>query len=310
MAGAERVEGTLFGNGERTGNVDLVTLALNLFSPGRRSRARLLRHRRGAPRSPRTATELPVHPRHPYVGELVYTAFSGSHQDAIKKGMEAHGRADGGLWDVPYLPIDPADVGRTLRGDHPRQQPVRAKAASPTCMKHDHEPRAAAAPADRVRRSRSSGSPTRGRRADRRRRSGARSSASTSRRAALALGGYRSQGDGAGDVDQIEATVHARRVSSTSWRARATGRSPRSSRRSETTSASRLACATTTSTRLGAGAGAQAAAYVEVDVADEVTWGVGIHQSIVTASLRAVVSAVNRAERVAASRTPETAAAE
>ena len=87
MAGADRVEGTLFGNGERTGNVDVVTLALNLFSAGRRSRARLLRHRRASARSSSTATALPVHPRHPYAGDLVYTAFSGSHQDADQEGL-------------------------------------------------------------------------------------------------------------------------------------------------------------------------------------------------------------------------------
>lgn len=111
MAGAQRVEGTLFGNGERTGNVDLVTLAMNLVSQGvdpRLDISDIDEMRRVA----EECNRLPVHPRHPYAGELVYTAFSGSHQDAIKKGMEAQGAA-GGLWDVPYLPIDPHDVGRT-----------------------------------------------------------------------------------------------------------------------------------------------------------------------------------------------------
>jgi len=112
MAGAERVEGTLFGNGERTGNVDLVTLALNLFSQGVDpgldiSNIDELR------RVVEASNQLPVHPRHPYVGDLVYTAFSGSHQDAIKKGMEAIQKSKGDLWEVPYLPIDPHDVGRT-----------------------------------------------------------------------------------------------------------------------------------------------------------------------------------------------------
>ena len=112
MAGAERVEGTLFGNGERTGNVDLVTLALNLFSQGVDPGLDLSdidEMRRVA----EECNQLPVHPRHPYAGELVYTAFSGSHQDAIKKGMEALGAAAGEPWEVPYLPIDPHDVGRT-----------------------------------------------------------------------------------------------------------------------------------------------------------------------------------------------------
>ncbi len=112
MAGAERVEGTLFGNGERTGNVDLVTLAMNLFSQGVDPGLDLSdidEMRRVA----EECNRLPVHPRHPYVGELVYTAFSGSHQDAIKKGMEAAAAAGDEPWDVPYLPIDPHDVGRT-----------------------------------------------------------------------------------------------------------------------------------------------------------------------------------------------------
>jgi 2-isopropylmalate synthase len=112
MAGAERVEGTLFGNGERTGNVDLVTLALNLFSQGVEPHLDLSdidEMRRVA----EECNQLPVHPRHPYVGELVYTAFSGSHQDAIKKGMEALQASGSEVWEVPYLPIDPHDVGRT-----------------------------------------------------------------------------------------------------------------------------------------------------------------------------------------------------
>ncbi len=111
LAGAERVEGTLFGNGERTGNVDVVTLALNLFSQGVDPRLDIsdidgLKH------VAEHCNRLPVHPRHPYAGDLVHTAFSGSHQDAIKKGMAA--MEDGyETWEVPYLPIDPKHVGRT-----------------------------------------------------------------------------------------------------------------------------------------------------------------------------------------------------
>jgi len=110
MAGADRVEGTLFGNGERTGNVDIVTLALNMYTQGVapgldfsniNEAARIAEH----------CNQLPIHPRHPYVGDLVFTAFSGSHQDAIKKGFAA--RREGDLWEIPYLPIDPRDVGRT-----------------------------------------------------------------------------------------------------------------------------------------------------------------------------------------------------
>jgi len=111
MAGADRIEGTLFGNGERTGNVDVVTLAMNLFTQGVDPQLDLsdidaLR------RVAEYCNRLPVHPRHPYVGDLVYTAFSGSHQDAIKKGIEAL-PSDADVWEVPYLPIDPKHVGRT-----------------------------------------------------------------------------------------------------------------------------------------------------------------------------------------------------
>jgi 2-isopropylmalate synthase len=111
MAGAERVEGTLFGNGERTGNVDVVTLALNLFSQGLDPGLDFsdMGHVR---RTAEHCTRMPVHARHPYAGELVFTAFSGSHQDAIKKGIDALRREANDLWEVPYLPIDPADVGR------------------------------------------------------------------------------------------------------------------------------------------------------------------------------------------------------
>ena len=111
LAGADRVEGTLFGNGERTGNVDIVTIALNLFSQGIDPQLDFSNIDRITDVYERT-TKIPVHVRHPYAGELVYTAFSGSHQDAINKGMKALGSiAD--VWEVPYLPIDPADVGRT-----------------------------------------------------------------------------------------------------------------------------------------------------------------------------------------------------
>jgi 2-isopropylmalate synthase len=111
LAGADRVEGTLFGNGERTGNVDVVTLAMNLFSQGvdpALDFGDIDKVRRVA----EFATRMPVHPRHPYAGDLVYTAFSGSHQDAIKKGFEAIGE-DYEYWEVPYLPIDPNHTGRT-----------------------------------------------------------------------------------------------------------------------------------------------------------------------------------------------------
>jgi 2-isopropylmalate synthase len=110
MAGAERIEGTLFGNGERTGNVDIVTLALNLYSQGIDPKLEFSNINEAA-RCAEACNQLPIHPRHPYVGDLVFTAFSGSHQDAIKKGLAARSGAD--IWDVPYLPIDPSDLGRS-----------------------------------------------------------------------------------------------------------------------------------------------------------------------------------------------------
>ena len=110
MAGADRIEGTLFGNGERTGNVDVITLAMNMVSQG--IDAKLDMHNmRELRATAEYCNQLPVHPRHPYAGDLVFTAFSGSHQDAINKGLKAMKTANSEKWDVPYLPIDPADVG-------------------------------------------------------------------------------------------------------------------------------------------------------------------------------------------------------
>ena len=111
LAGAERIEATLFGNGERTGNVDMVTLALNMYTQGVDpeldfsdiNKIRALYER---------VTKMEVGPRQPYVGELVFTAFSGSHQDAINKGASYMKESDSPYWEIPYLPIDPADVGR------------------------------------------------------------------------------------------------------------------------------------------------------------------------------------------------------
>jgi len=111
MAGADRVEGTLFGNGERTGNVCIVTLALNLMTQGVDPKLDFSDIDRVAAVA-KDVTKLPIHPRHPYVGQLVHTAFSGSHQDAIKKGFAALQKCNDDMWEVPYLPIDPKDLGR------------------------------------------------------------------------------------------------------------------------------------------------------------------------------------------------------
>jgi 2-isopropylmalate synthase len=112
MAGADRVEGTLFGNGERTGNVDIVTIALNLLTQGIDPELDFS-DINSVIREVEYCNQLPVHPRHPYAGDLVFTAFSGSHQDAIKKGLSALEKSNQPEWEVPYLPIDPADLGRS-----------------------------------------------------------------------------------------------------------------------------------------------------------------------------------------------------
>jgi 2-isopropylmalate synthase len=111
MAGADRVEGTLFGNGERTGNVDIVTIALNMLTQGIEPELDFS-NINSVMREVEYCNQLPVHPRHPYAGDLVFTAFSGSHQDAIKKGFQAIKKSNDPKWEVPYLPIDPADLGR------------------------------------------------------------------------------------------------------------------------------------------------------------------------------------------------------
>ena len=112
LAGADRIEGCLFGNGERTGNVDLVTLALNMYTQGLHPGLDFSNIDEVI-QTVEYCNQLPVHPRHPYAGELVFTAFSGSHQDAIKKGFDAGERQNDAIWRVPYLPVDPADLGRS-----------------------------------------------------------------------------------------------------------------------------------------------------------------------------------------------------
>ena len=124
LAGGQRIEGCLFGNGERTGNVDLVNLALNLYTQGIHPHLDFSDlHWQSVIDTVTQCNDLPIHPRHPYAGGLVFTAFSGSHQDAIKKGFEAqtlrhikaaaNGEPRLGYWNIPYLPIDPADLGQS-----------------------------------------------------------------------------------------------------------------------------------------------------------------------------------------------------
>ena len=301
MAGAERVEGTLFGNGERTGNVDLITIALNLLTQGVDPQLDL-----SAIDEARTiveeCNELPVHPRHPYVGELVYTAFSGSHQDAIKKGMHAQERSGSDVWDVPYLSIDPKDVGRTYeaiirvnsqsgKGGVAYLMQVEHHLDLPRGLQVDFAQRVQAIAdgrggeltPDELLETFTRALP-RPHDAVRARRHSLSSEGGTDRIAAHLLvdGDERIvEGEGNGPIDalvtalsrELDAGVHV-----LDYHEHAMGR----------------------------GEDATAAAYVEADVDGEVVWGVGIHSSIVTASLRAVVNAVNRARAL---RTAQEAAA-
>jgi 2-isopropylmalate synthase len=139
MAGADRVEGTLFGNGERTGNVDLVTLGLNMFTQGINPQLEFS-DINNLIETAEFCNQLPVHERHPYAGKLVHTAFSGSHQDAIRKGVEALTESNDDIWEVPYLPIDPADIGRTFEAII-RVNSQSGKAGSAYLLEADHHVR-------------------------------------------------------------------------------------------------------------------------------------------------------------------------
>jgi 2-isopropylmalate synthase len=303
MAGGERVEGALFGNGERTGNVDLVTLALNLFSLGV-DPGLDFSDIDEARREVEYCNQLPVHHRHPYVGELVYTAFSGSHQDAIKKGMHAQDRSGSELWDVPYLSIDPKDVGRTYEAII-RVNSQSGKGGVAYLMQVEHHldlPRGLQVDfAQRVQ-------------------------AITDRRG------------GELRPDELLATFnehyleHVTPYDLLGHSLSSEGGSDRIAARILVDGVERIvegegngpidALVTALSRELdtavhvldyhehamGRGEDATAAAYVETDVDGEVVWGVGIHSSIVTASLRAVVNAVNRAHALRAAQEAAAAA--
>jgi 2-isopropylmalate synthase len=290
MAGAERVEGTLFGNGERTGNVDLITLALNLLTQGVDPGLDLSAIDE-AKAIVEECNELPVHPRHPYVGELVYTAFSGSHQDAIKKGMVAQERSESEVWDVPYLPIDPLDVGRTyeaiirvnsqsgkggvaylMESEHHLELPRGLQVDFAQKVQAITDARGGELTADELL------DAFRGHYLD--------------HTSPYELVAYTHSSEG--DADQIAARLL---VNGEERIVEGEGNGPIA------------ALVTALGSELGIdlhvrdyhehamakGEDATAAAYVEADVGDDVVWGVGIHGSIVTASLRAVVNAVNRA---------------
>jgi 2-isopropylmalate synthase len=295
MAGADRVEGTLFGNGERTGNVDLITIALNLLTQGVDPQLDLSRLD-DAKAIVEECNELPVHPRHPWVGELVYTAFSGSHQDAIKKGMHAQQREGSETWDVPYLPIDPADLGRSYQAII-RVNSQSGKGGVAYLMETEHSLEL-----------------PRGLQVDFAQKVQAITDARGDELTAdellevfhehylahtgpYALGPYRHSSS---ETDQI---VAALAVDGETQEVSGTGNGPIAALVDafERTFGIAIHIRNYHEHAMAAAADATAAAYIEADVDGDLVWGVGLHPSIVTASLRAVVNAVNRAvaQRVA-----------
>ncbi len=295
QAGADRVEGCLFGNGERTGNVCLVTLALNLFSQGVDPRIdvsdidevrRTVEH----------CNQLPVHPRHPYAGDLVYTAFSGSHQDAIKKGLEsldreaaAQGTSARELpWGVPYLPIDPLDVGRSYEAVI-RVNSQSGKGGVAYVLKNEHRldlPRRMQIEFSRVVQeiADDAGGEIAGRRIWE-----LFTDTYLQHEKPLRLVSFTST---TGETDVIGAVVE--------WRGAL--QSVRGEGNGPIAAFVHALSVLDLDVRVldyaehatGAGEEAQAASYLEVAVGGVVLWGCGVHPSIVTSSLHAIVSAVNR----------------
>jgi 2-isopropylmalate synthase len=283
MAGADRVEGTLFGNGERTGNVDLITIALNLLTQGVDPELDLSQLDE-AKAIVEECNELPIHPRHPWVGELVYTAFSGSHQDAIKKGMHAQQRGGSELWD------DPADLGRDyeaiirvnsqsgkggvaylMESEHSLELPRGLQVEFAQAVQAITDARGDELTADEL--------------------LAAFHDHYLAHVTPFELGSYTHSSS---DTDQIVADMVAdgerREISGA-------GNGPIAA----LVDAFEREFGITIRLRdyhehaMSAAADATAAAYIEAEIDDDVVWGVGVHSSIVTASLRAVVNAVNRA---------------
>jgi len=297
LAGADRVEGCLFGNGERTGNVCLVTLGMNLFSQGIDpmidfSDIDEIR------RTVEYCNQLPVHPRHPYAGELVYTAFSGSHQDAIKKGFEAF-EADAAAagadvaefaWAVPYLPIDPRDVGRTYEAVI-RVNSQSGKGGVAYIMKADHHldlPRRLQIEFSRVVQARTDaegGEVTPAQMWE-------AFAAEYLSAGAVTLQAHRTSSA----VDAKDAVTAEVSVDGQARQIEGVGNGPISAFCDALGSLGiDVRVLDYTEHALSAGSDAQAAAYVECEVGGQARWGVGVDTNTVTASLRAVLSAVNRA---------------
>ena len=299
MAGADRVEGCLFGHGERTGNVDLVTLGMNLFSQGVDPQIDFSDIDE-VRRTVEYCTNLPVHPRHPYAGDLVYTAFSGSHQDAIKKGLEDLDRiaAERGVpvselpWEAPYLPIDPHDVGRTYEAVI-RVNSQSGKGGVAYIMKTEHQldlPRRLQIEFSRAIQSMSEGEageiqPDQI--------WGAFTREYLERDQPYALTKFSSVTTEDGRDEQVVDLV----VRGEERSFKGEGNGPVAAFVDGMRQAGAdIRVLDYSEHALSSGGDAKAAAYVECEIAGEVVWGVGIHENIVTASLRAVVCAANRAE--------------
>jgi 2-isopropylmalate synthase len=290
MAGADRVEGTLFGNGERTGNVDVVTLALNLFSQGVDPKLDFT-DIDAARRTVEHCNRLPVHPRHPYVGDLVYTAFSGSHQDAIKKGFEALGK-DYDVWEVPYLPIDPHHVGRSYEAVI-RVNSQSGKGGVAYIMKFEHG-------LDLPRRLQIEFSSVIQRLTEA---SGTEITAdqiwSAFQSTYLAVGRVTLLGHPlittAPDTGATTLEANVRLDGGERW-IKGSGNGPIAAFVDGLSGDAGLPVEIVDYAEhaLGEGADASAVAYVEARVGGKTRWGVGVDANIVTASLRAVVSAINR----------------
>lgn len=306
MAGADRIEGCLFGNGERTGNVDLVTLGMNLFSQGI-DPAIDFSSIDDVRRTVEYCTQLDVHPRHPWGGDLVFTAFSGSHQDAIKKGLERMGAdaakqgvsVDDLVWGVPYLPIDPRDVGRSyeavirvnsqsgkggvaylLKAEHHLDLPRRLQIEFSRVVQHEADASGAemsAADIWRIFEDEYLPAPDPERAWGRFALQGTRATSSDAGADTLSAdvidGGepVTIEGSGNGPVDAFAAALGTRGV--------------------------RVEVLDYTEHALTSGGDSKAAAYVECQIGNDILWGVGIDPSITTATLKAIISAVNREGR-------------
>jgi 2-isopropylmalate synthase len=298
MAGADRIEGTLFGNGERTGNVDLVTLALNLYSQGI-DPGLALHDVPAMVRIVEDCNRLPVHARHPYAGELVFTAFSGSHQDAIKKGFAALSAGNAQRWEMPYLPIDPQDIGRTYEAVV-RVNSQSGKGGVAYLLHADHGldlPRGLAVDFSRIvqQRAESTGGEVT---ADEIREI---FDATYVRGGRWRLADYLTTNEGvAGTPCTIDATVIDGVVPFTIY-GDGTGPIDAFVDGLHRSLGIDLSVRDYHEHALRAGEDAAAVAYVEMLVDGRVVWGVGVDPNIVTASLAAIVSAAGRATESGAS---------